>query len=560
LKKVLSAGLEDAETEDKTELTLDEKILDEIKIRGKQPHISYFGFTATPKNKTLEIFGRKEGNEFMAFHYYTMQQAILEGFILDVLKNYTTFKRYFKLIKKVSDDKLYKKKKATQLLMSYVDLQPHSIEMKAQIMLEHFLDNTVNSIQGRGRAMVVTRSRLHAVKFYQTLRKLMSEKNLPIKPLVAFSGTVKDPDTDVDHTEKNMNTLPQKVDVEDAFKTPEYRILVVANKFQTGFDEPLLHTMYVDKKLGGVNAVQTLSRLNRTMSGKTGTMILDFTNEVDQIQESFQPYFQSTVLEGETDPDRLKNLEYELHDYNIFSEHDIEDFSNIFFDETKDSLMFQPILDKVVEVWKIREKDEREDFRSKIQSFIRLYGFISQIITFQDVEWEKLYNFARFLNRKLPKTKERLPLEVMDEVDLDSFRIQQTYKGDPSLTGDQGNGVLNPPTGGESGLTEDEEIMLSKILNSLNEAFQFEFSAEDKVDLKTIPEKLKKRDDLKDIMNPNNSIENIKLKFNQAVDSVILEFIHSKLDLHKKLVDPNVNKNLKNFWFDDFRKHHSQSV
>ena len=352
LKKTLSVNLEQAETEDQVGEDLEDKIIQEIRTRGPQKHISYFAFTATPKNKTLELFGTKgPDGKPVAFHIYSMRQAIEEGFILDVLKNYTTFKRYFKLVKTVPDDSEYEKKKAIRLLTSYVDLQPHAIEMKARIMLDHFLEKTVNAIQGRGRAMVVTRSRLHAIKFYLMFKQIMEEKHLGFKPLVAFSGEVTDPDTGAKYRENSLNRLPPKVAIPDAFKTPEYRILIVANKFQTGFDEPLLHTMYVDKKLAGVQAVQALSRLNRTMQGKNETFVLDFVNEAEEIQAAFQPYYQTTILHEETDPNRLYDLETELKAFDIYSTKDVEEFAEIFYDTKQPLEKLQPILDRVVIIW-----------------------------------------------------------------------------------------------------------------------------------------------------------------------------------------------------------------
>jgi len=320
LKQVLSASLEAAEELDKDDFDLEDEILKEISFRGKQNYISYFAFTATPKSKTLELFGRRNPDplaekKFIAHHIYSMRQAIEEKFILDVLENYTTYKRFFKLVQTATDDKEYEKNKALRLLMQYVDIHPHEIGMKSKIMLEHFLNRTINAIQGRGRAMVVTRSRLHAVKYMLMFQKLMTEKGLAIKPLVAFSGTVRDPDSGAEYTENSMNQLPPKVSITDAFKTPQYRVLIVANKFQTGFDEPFLHTIYVDKKLTGVHAVQTLSRLNRTMKGKDSTMVLDFVNEVEDIQKSFQDYYQTTFLEEETDPNKLHDISDQLFDF-----------------------------------------------------------------------------------------------------------------------------------------------------------------------------------------------------------------------------------------------------
>ncbi len=406
-----SVNLEQAEAEDQTGDDLEDEIIREIHARGRQGHISYFAFTATPKNKTLELFGIKDANgQFVAHHVYSMRQAIEENFILDVLKNYTTFKRYFKLVKTIPTDNEYEKKKAIRLLTSDVDLTSHAIEQKTRIMLDHFLEKTLHTIQGKGRAMVVTRSRLHAVKFYLAFRKVMEEKNLPFKPLVAFSGEVTDPDTGGKHTENSLNHLPPRVAIEDAFKTPEYRILVVANKYQTGFDEPLLHTMYVDKKLDGVQAVQTLSRLNRKRVKARRLLVLDFVNETEDIQAAFQPYYQTTLLEEETDPNKLYDHQTELKGYEVFTDADVNEFAEVFFTPNIPLEKLQPVLDRVVIIWEYKPEQEREDFRSTLQKFIRLYGFISQIITFEDVDLEKLYVFAKALNRKLPRRQVRLPL------------------------------------------------------------------------------------------------------------------------------------------------------
>jgi len=554
LKKTLSVNLEDAEKEDKVEFDLEDEIIKEIRTRGRQSHISYFAFTATPKNKTLELFGhRNELGNFIAFHIYSMRQAIEEGFILDVLENYTTFERYFKLIKTIEADDKYEKKKAIRLLMSYVDLQPHAIEMKTRIILEHFLDKPVNAIQGRGRAMVITRSRLHCVRFYLMFKKIISEMNLSFKPLVAFSGTVKDPDSLEENTENSLNTLGPKVSIPDAFKTPEYRILIVADKFQTGFDEPFLHTMYVDKKLGGVHAVQALSRLNRTKRGKSGTVILDFVNEKKEIQDSFQPYYQTTLLEEETDPNKLYSLQTELEQFHIYTQEDVKDFSKIFFDTAERPEKMQPILDKVVYVWTQKSEEEREDFRSILQTFIRLYGFISQLITFEDVELEQLYVFAKNLNRKLPKSRHRLPHEVVDAVDLDSFRIQQTYEGKIELEKKDGEtpGISN----GKPKRPEDEKDLLSNIIEILNETYGAGITEEDVVDIERIKVKLEENEDLQSVMNEKNTLENIRYKFDEIVNDLLLDFVHTKIDLYKKLTAPEVNKTFKNKWFEGMTAH-----
>ena len=554
LKKTLSVNLEEAEDEDKIEFDLEDEIIKEIQTRGRQPHISYFAFTATPKNKTLELFGHKDDfDNYVAFHVYSMRQAIEEGFILDVLENYTTFQRYFKLTKTIDADDEYEKKKAIRLLTSYVDLQPHAIEMKTRIMLDHFLDKPANAIQGRGRAMVITRSRLHCVRFYLMFKKIMSEMNLAFKPLVAFSGTVKDPDSLEENTENSLNKLGPKVSIPDAFKTPEYRILIVADKFQTGFDEPFLHTMYVDKKLGGVHAVQALSRLNRTKRGKSGTVILDFVNEAEEIQEAFQPYYQTTLLEEETDPNKLYSLQTELEQFYVYTKEDVKEFAEVFFNPAEKPEKMQSILDKVVYVWSQKSEDEREDFRSILQTFIRLYGFISQFITFVDVELEQLYVFAKNLSRKLPKSKQRLPYEVVDAVDLDSFRIQETYKGYIRLKKEDGE-VL-PITHGKPKHPEDEKDLLSNIIDILNETHGIGLTDEDKVDIERIKVKLEEDAELRAVMNEFNTLENIRYKFDKIVDSLLLDFVHTKLDLYKKLTTPEVNATFKNKWFEGMTEH-----
>ncbi|AQQ71173.1 Type-1 restriction enzyme R protein [Limihaloglobus sulfuriphilus] len=555
VKQVLSVNLEEAEAKDSDEFDVEDEIIKEIRSRGRQKHISYFAFTATPKNKTLELFGRKDDQgRFVAFHNYWMRQAIEEGFILDVLENYTTYKRCFKLAKSVENDEKYEKKKAFRLLTSYVDLQPHAIETKIRIMLDHFLSHTVNAIQGKGRAMITTRSRLHAVKYYLMLCKVMREKHLPFGALVAFSGTVVDKDSGEEYTEKGLNRLEAKVSIQDAFKTPEFRILVVANKFQTGFDEPLLHTMYVDKKLGGVNAVQTLSRLNRTASGKDSCVVLDFVNEAEDIQDSFQPYYQTTLLSEESDPNKLYDIETELRRYEIFNQSDLDEFAAVFFNPSEPQERLQPILDRAIELWTHRDEQEREDFRSLLQSFSRLYSFISQLVTFEDVDLEKLFVYAKNLNRKLPRRENPLPYDVLDAVDLDSFRIQRTYKGSIGLSEEDGKTV--PITSGKPGLTEEEKDFLSAIVEALNETYGMNLTEDDKVDLVRIQEKLEADAELKSVMNPNNSLDNIRIKFNDTVDALVLEFVNTKLGLYKKLTEPKANAMLKAKWFEGYQQQH----
>ncbi|MFI4912643.1 MAG: type I restriction endonuclease subunit R [Sedimentisphaeraceae bacterium JB056] len=547
LKKALGAKVEEADEGLEAEFDVEEEIIKEIQTRGRQKHISYFAFTATPKNKTLELFGlKKDDGKFAAFHNYQMRQAIEEGFILDVLENYTTYKRYFKLAKKIEEDGEYEKGKAQRLLMSYVDGQLHSVETKSRIMLEHFLSHTVKAIKGKGRAMVVTSSRLQAVKFYKMFCKIMAEKHLRFKPLVAFSGTVVDDGEE--YTEKRLNGLESRVSIKDALKTPEFRILIVANKFQTGFDEPLLHTMYVDKKLGGVSAVQTLSRLNRTCSDKKGCVVLDFVNEAEDIQKAFQPYYQTTLLAEESDQNKLYDIERELWGFEVFNQADLDEFAEIFFNPALASEGLQPILDRGVEQWRHKKEEQREEFRSLLQSYVRIYGFMSQLVTFEDVELEKLYVYCKCLGRKLPRRNNPLPYEVLEAVDLDSLRVEQTYKGAIELEKEDGETV--PITTGQRKNKDDERDFLSEIVEVLNELYGANLTEEDRIDVGRIEEKYAADEGLKKARNQKNSKDNIRRKSDKVIDELVLDFVNTKIELYKKLTDSNINAMLKSELFE----------
>lgn len=552
LKKTLSVNLEDAEGGDETGDDMEDKVIREIRQRGKQDHISYFAFTATPKNKTLELFGTPmPDGGFQPFHTYDMRQAIAEGFIVDVLRNYSTFRRYFKLVKSVEDDHKYESRKAVRALTSYVDLQPHAIETKTRIMLNHFLEVTVDAIQGKGRAMLVTRSRLHAVKYFLMFRKIMKEKGLSVQPLVAFSGTVRDPDTGLEHTENSLNALGRRIHIQDAFKLPEYRILIVANKFQTGFDCPPLHTMWVDKKLSGVQAVQTLSRLNRKMSGKSAddTVVLDFVNEADDIQTAFQPFYQETTLVEETDPNKLYDIESELSNLDVYTPADVEAYCEIFYDESKPNELLQPVLDRVVEQWRTHSEEERESFRSWLQSYIRLYGYLGQLIDFTDPMLEKTYVFARSLNRKLPKRQSAgLPQEIFDEVDLDSFRIQKRYEGHIRLM--EEDGELTGISSEVGSTREPDTDYLSNIIEILNETFGLELDERDKVRLQQIVEDVESDETVKAVMEGNNTLTNKRTHVNSVIDEKILDQVNDSIELYQKLSEAHVSETIKRRLFD----------
>ena len=555
LRVSLSQGIPtEIEDDEDVELSdIDDEILEQMKQRRMQNHISYFGFSGTPKNKTLEMFGQEiEDGKFVPFHTYSMRQSISEGFTLDVLQNYTTFKRYFQLVKSVSEDKEYEKSRTLRALTNYVDLQPTSIEKKTRIILEHFTARTEKSIGGKGRAMLVTPSRLHCVKYKIEFDKQMREMNLPYKCLVAFSDTVHDTDSGVDHTENSMNGLPSAA-IADAFKSPEYRILIVANKFQTGFDEPMLQTMYVDKRLDGLQCVQTLSRLNRVAPGKTDTLVLDFVNDPEQVQESFQQYFQATTLAEKTDPNRLYELQSQLEGFELYDEDVVDKFCNIFYDTSKPDELLHTVLDTVVEKWLDLDTEYKEEFRSTLQSYIRLYGYISQLITFTDIALEKLFIFGRNLNKKLPKREHPDLNDLLASVDLDSFRVQRTHDS-LQLTLEMMDSEVEGIGSDVGTIREPEHEFLSKILQSLNDAYQTNFTDEDKVDIQTIQRRVNENEELRQAVAGNNSERNIEFKFNEVFEGILLEFVNNKLDLFNKLSQPDINADLKQYLYQAYRE------
>ena len=558
LKSVLATqSLEDAESEEAASKTpeeeLEDTILAEMGKRGQLPNLSIFAFTATPKPKTLELFGRKRGDgKFAPFHLYSMRQAIEEGFILDVLANYTTYKAYWRLLKKIEDDPRYDKKKAEYLLKSFVELHPHAIGEKVRIMVEHFAEKVQGEINGKAKAMIVTRSRLHAVRYKLAIDKYLAEHDYPFKALVAFSGSVEDGGQT--YTESGMNGFSE-AQTAKTFEQPEYRFLIVANKFQTGFDQPLLHTMYVDKKLGGVNAVQTLSRLNRTCPGKSGTIVLDFANESDEIKDAFEPYFETTLLSEETDPNLLYEIQIQLEAFPVYVHSEVDKFAGIYFSPKSRQDQLYASLKPIVERFQELSEEEQHDFRGQLTDYIRLYAFLSQVLTFADTDLEKLYVFARYLRRYLPANRAELPIEVQQNIDMESYKVQQTGSGKIAL--DRKVGILDPQStkGGYPLFPEDFEP-LSRIIAELNERFGLNLGPEHKVTLTQMIEKLDS-DLALDAAARVNTRENVRLTFDQKVEQVIQEIVDSNFDLYKRITDDRTfGEIIKNFLFDQYLRAH----
>ena len=388
--KNLKIGLTDASVDDfaldEAEDDIDEAIIRELEKVRNTSNISFFAFTATPKNKTLEMFGYKDENgEFRSHHLYSMKQAIAEGFILDVLENYITYPTYFKLVKTVEDDPEFDEAKAKRVLKKFVEIHPHAINKKTEIILDHFMNSTIHKIKGKAKAMLVTGSRRHAVLYKLEMDKQIKSRKLPIKTLVAFTGTIQH--NTIDYTEDNMNEISKK-SIKEAFKEDAYKILIVANKFQTGFDEPLLHTMYVDKKLTGVAAVQTLSRINRIYPNKNDTLILDFVNDTEVIKKSFEPYYGETYLSEETDYHKLYNLMDAIYEFELFDEDDVDEFVKAYksgANQAELHNMFTAPIDK----YKVLEEEEQDAFKKKLRKYISIYSFLSQLLPFSDLWLEK---------------------------------------------------------------------------------------------------------------------------------------------------------------------------
>ncbi|MEE3808247.1 type I restriction endonuclease [Lysinibacillus fusiformis] len=547
--KTLEAAYEEDRNAEENLDDVDEKIVEAIMKSGKQDNVSFFAFTATPKPKTLEKFGTMgvDGKP-TAFHHYTMRQAIEEGFILDVLQNYTTYKTFWKIAKTVDDDPEVSKKQATKKLAQYVSLHPHSIAQKTEIIIEHYRNFVQRKIGGRAKAMVVTASRLHAVRYKIAFDKYINDMGYnDMKTVVAFSGTVKD--GDIGYTEPDMNKFSDK-ELPEKFHSDEYKVLLVAEKYQTGFDEPLLHTMYVDKPLSGIKAVQTLSRLNRTCPGKEDTFVLDFINDPEDIKESFQPYYESTNLSEVTDPNILYDLQAEIEPYQVFTEDEVQGVSELEVaggvkKSAKAQTELNAVLDQGVERYKQLSEEEQEAFKQATTKFTRTYGFVLQIVTFIDIDLHKQYIYLTYLLRKLPRSAGDKDVYLADDVALEYYRNQKVFDGSIEL--EQTGGVdLDPQKHGAGGAVEDEKTRLSNILDKLNERFGTEFTEEDLLFDEQVASDMKK-DDAVQVSAQNNTFDNFRLAMKSRImDAVIDRMDANERYTHKILEDPD----FQNYFFE----------
>ena len=411
----------------KDDLDLEDRLNQIIEGRQMVKNANYYAFTATPKNKTLQMFGtpfeQPNGETgHRPFHEYTMKQAIEEGFIMDVLKNYTTYTSYYKVIKAIEEDPEFEKKQAQKKIRAFVEGQPQTIHQKAAIMVEHFHTQVIDKgkVGGQARAMVVTSSIMRAIEFYYEIKRLLEDRKSPYKAIVAFSGTKEYGGKEV--SEADINGFPSK-DIEDNMGRDPYRILVVADKFQTGYDQPLLHTMYVDKVLTDVKAVQTLSRLNRCHPKKRDTFVLDFANDADTIQQAFQRFYKTTILSKETDPNKLNDLIQEIESANIYTEEDVRTLNDKYWGgEEREQL--DPIINQSVERFKLLDETAQIRCKSSIKSYLRTYPFIAAVMPYKSVEWEMLNTYFMLLVHKLPVLKgEDFTEGLLDAIDFDQYRV-----------------------------------------------------------------------------------------------------------------------------------------
>jgi type I restriction enzyme R subunit len=521
----------------------EEEILKTMAKRGHQPNISFFAFTATPKYKTLEVFGTPGADgKPQPFHLYTMRQAIDEGFILDVLQNYTTYKTYYRLIKSVEDDPKVEKRKAARALARFMSLHPHNIAQKTEVMIEHFRHFTMHKIGGKAKAMVVTSSRLHAVKYKQAFDKYIAEKGYTgIKTLVAFSGTVIDPDVPgVEYTETGMNKGIREKELPERFGAEEFQVLLVAEKYQTGFDQPLLHTMYVDKRLAGIQAVQTLSRLNRTHPGKEGTFVLDFVNEPEEILQAFQPYYEQTIIGERAEPKQLYDLQAKLDGHQVYYQAEVEEFCKVFYKPRQnqtiaDHARMNACIDPAVKRYKGLEEEVQEEFRKTLVAFRNLYSFMSQVIPFQDSDLEKLYTYLRFLLRKLPRDNRGPIYNFDDDVTLKFYRLQKISEG--SIVMEAGAGCeVSGPTSVGTGVARGDEIELSKLIDILNERFGTEFKPGDQLFFESIREDALADSSLRQAALAN-TMENFGYVFRKALEGLFIDRMEQNEEITAKFMN-----------------------
>ncbi len=535
-------GDDDGEVENSQEL-INRYIERSAAARGQQSNLSFFAFTATPKYKTLAVFGYKDrAGKPQPFHLYSMRQAIEEGFILDVLQNYSTYSIYYKISKAIEENPEINKKKAAKAIGRFVSLHPHNLAQKTEVIIEHFRQIVAGKIGGRAKAMLVTSSRLHAKRYFVEFKRYIKENGYErqIKILVAFSGKVIDDDFPEGVSEPQLTGYSEK-ELPGVFNQEEYKILIVADKYQTGFDQPLLHTLYVDKLLSGVKAVQTLSRLNRTTTGKEDTFILDFVNDRETILKSFQPYYEITSVSEEPEPNHLYDLKEKLDEWQIYLTSEIDAFAKFYFSPmtqmtTKAQSKLYAYIDPAVDRYRaIETEDEKDEFKKSLRSWTNLYSFLAQIMPFREIEFEKFYAYAKLLQTKLPKRILSERLKFVDEVAMEYYRLQKIKEGSIDLiTGEHGelDGIS------EAGIkrTKEEKVALSEIVDVLNERFGTEFEEADRLYFEQIETELM-NDTTLQTQAKVNKMDTFKYAFEEMFIDKLIERMDQNQEIFEKILE-----------------------
>lgn len=538
------------------EMDNEDKINAMMEGRKLLTNASYFAFTATPKNKTLETFGvpYPDGDEVKhrPYHSYTMKQAIQEGFILDVLKYYTPIASYYKLMKTVQDDPMFDKKRAQKKLRAFVESDSYTISQKAEMMIEHFHEQVISKgkIGGQARAMVVTSSIPRCIEYYYALNKCLSARHSPYKAIVAFSGEHKYQGQEPALTSAAMNGFPD-AKIPKTLKSDPYRILVVADMFQTGFDEPLLHTMYVDKMLYDIKAVQTLSRLNRCHPMKHDTFVLDFANKPAMIEQSFSRYYRTTLLSGETDPNKLYDLIATMEEYQVYSTDHVDKLVDLYLNGAERDRL-DPILDACTAVYKNLDTEEQIKFKSSAKAFCRTYGFLGVILPYGDADWEKLSIFLNLLIPKLPSPRDDDFSEgILDVIDLDSYRLEAQESMSIKLE-DADAEVAPVPAGSAGHIVNPEMDLLSIILNDFNDMFgNIDWKEPDNVrrQIIAIPDMVAKDEKYQNAMK-NSDKQNARMESERALQQVVFSVMADNMELFKQFQDnPSFKKWLSDMVF-----------
>lgn len=532
-----------------------------MKSRKMLKNASYFAFTATPKNKTLETFGIKQDDgTFVPFHTYSMKQAIEEEFILDVLQNYTTYKSYYKIRTESnsSDEKEYELKQANKKLKSFVEGHELAIAEKSHIMIEHFNKNVRHLINNKAKAMIVTKSIEAAMKYKDAFDEYLTEINSPYKAIVAYSGKKAHYKTGEEMSEADMNRFPNgDNDIPEQFKKDEYRFLIVANKYQTGFDQPLLHTMYVDKELSDVQAVQTLSRLNRAHKPhKKDTFVLDFYNETIEIQKAFEPYYTTTILSKETDVNKLNDLQDDLDNMQVYSEEEVKEFFAIYYSKG-DREILEPIINASADIFnKELEKEQQIKFKSSAKTFVRTYSYLSKILDFNQPYWEMLWLYLKHLIPKIKIEDDEFDEDILNDIDMESYKIDRLGTTKIILSDDEGN--IEPiPVSTGGGISDKNYDTLGHIVSDFNKRFgNIDWGADvnaeeaEKIIFEQIPGKMKANISmLKSIINSDK--DNAKITSDENVQDLMQSLMFTHTEVYKKFTkDPDFKRRYLDFIFD----------